>query len=235
MNHSLKKLALLALLGMCVATPALAEGPMATDDAGTLDRGGLKIEGVLGRDDKARAAELGFGYGVIENVELGLAFARETDRADDPSTKLRATGISIKWVPIQSDIGWSLGASFGYDRTRAHIRSATPPDPEHETEKAYSVAGLATYRFVSGQVLHMNLGSGKVKGVSESTGTWGIGYEFPLMESLQLTVEVYGEEHIRPEKSIGLRYEILEGLKVYGSAGRGNDRSFGQVGVAWEF
>lgn len=235
MQTSFKKISLLAVLGVCIATPALAEGPMATDDAGTLDRGGLKIEGVLGRDDKARGAELGFGYGVIENVELGLAFARETDRADDPSTKLRATGISLKWVPIQNDTGWSLGASFGYDRTRAHIRSATPPDPEHGTEKAYSIAGLATYRFQSGQVVHMNLGASKVKGAGESTGTWGLGYELPLMERLQLTVEAYGEEHARPDKSIGLRYEILDGLKIYGSAGRGNARSFGQLGVAWEF
>jgi hypothetical protein len=233
MKTSFNQLALLASLGLCVATPAFAEGPMATDDAGTLDVGGMKVEAVLGRDDKARSAELGFGFGLIENVEIGLGFARETDRTDDPSAKLRGTGIGIKWIPIQNDTGWSLGLSFGVGKTRVNDRA----NAEKFTEKEYAFSGLASYRFENGQVLHMNLGSTRVKaqGESDSVGTWGIGYEFPLMENLQLTVEAYGEEHSGPDKAIGLRYEIADGLKLYGSVGRGNDRSFGNLGVAWEF
>jgi len=216
---------------LALTTPVMAEGPMATDDAGTLDVGGMKIEGVLGRDDKVRSTELGFGYGLIENVEIGLVFARETDREPNPSTKLRGTGFGIKWIPIQNDTGWSLGMSFGYDHARVNERSAG----DKFTEKAYSLAGLASYRLENGQVLHMNLGASKVKGDNETIGGWGIGYEFPLMEKLQLTVEAFGEEHSGPDKAIGLRYEILDGLKLYGSVGRGNDRSFGNLGVAWEF
>ncbi|MDX9996270.1 MAG: autotransporter domain-containing protein [Rhodocyclaceae bacterium] len=212
---------------------------MNTDDAGTLDVGGMKIEGVLGRDDKARSAELGFGYGLIENVEIGLTFARETDRDPSPATKVRATGVGIKWVPIQNDTGWSLGVSFGYGHARVNERSA----PDRFTEKEYSFAGLATYRLENGQVLHMNLGSTRVKvqadsdtaGDSETLHNWGVGYEFPLMEKLQLTAEVFGEEHAGPDKAIGLRYEILDGLRLYGSVGRGNDRGFGNLGIAWEF
>lgn len=65
----------MAPLLLALAVPsAFAEGPMATDDAGTLDVGGMKVEAALGRDDKARSAELGFGYGLIENVEIGLSF-----------------------------------------------------------------------------------------------------------------------------------------------------------------
>jgi hypothetical protein len=237
-----RHVAALAPLLLALSAPARAEGPMATDDAGTLDVGGMKIEGVLGRDDKTRGAELGFGYGLIENVEIGLNFARETDRDPDPSTKLRGTGFGIKWVPIQNngdEGGWSLGLSFGYGRTRVDERST----PDKFTEKEYAFSGLATYRLENGQVLHMNVGSTRTKvqadsdtaGDSETLGTWGIGYEFPLLEKLQLTVEAYGEEHSGPDKALGLRYEIAEGLKLYGSAGRGNDRSFGNLGVAWEF
>ncbi len=233
LNPSLKKLALLAALGACVATPAMAEGPMATDDASTLDQGGMKVEAVLSRDDKARGGELVFGFGPIETVEVGLAFARATDRADDPSTKLRGTGIGIKWVPIQNDTGWSLGASFGYGSTRVDERST----PDKFTEKEHSLAGLASYRLANGQVLHLNLGAVRVKaqGESETVGTWNLGYEFPLAENLQLTVETFGEEHSRPDKAIGLRYEVFDGFKVSAAVGRGNDRSFGQVGLAWEF
>jgi hypothetical protein len=221
---------------LALSTPVFAEGPMNTDDAGTLGVGGMKVEGVLSRDDKARGGELVFGFGPIENVEVGLSFARATDRDPNPSTKLHGTGIGIKWVPIQNDGdegGWSLGMSFGYGHSRINERAA----PDKFTEKEYAFAGLASYRIGNGQVLHMNLGSMRIKvqGASDSVGTWGVGYEFPLMENLQLTVESFGEEHAGPDQAIGLRYEIAEGLKLYGAVGRGNDRSFGNLGLAWEF
>ena len=41
--------------------------------------------------------------------------------------------------------------------------------------------------------------------------------------------------HLPPGKALGLRYEMAEGLKVSVAAGRGNSRTFGQVGMAWEF
>lgn len=227
------KRAILATTALFVAAVAHAEGPMATDDAGTLDKGGMKVEAVLSRDHKERGAELVFGLAPIEDLEIGIAVARATDRADDPSTRLRGTGISFKWVPIQNDTGWSLGASFGYGRTRVDERVT----PVKFTEKEYALSALATYRFASEQVVHVNLGATRVKaqGESETLGTWGVGFEQPLVENLKLTAEVFGEERSRPDKAIGLRYEIADGLKLYASAGRGNDRSFGNLGVAWEF
>lgn len=232
-RFDMNRLNSLAFIGLLTASLAHAEGPMNTDDAGTLDQGGMKVEGVLSRDNKERGGEMAFGFGPIKDVEVAVTVARATDRADDPSTKLRGTGFGVKWVPIQNDTGWSLGASFGYGHTRVNERST----PDKFTEKEYSLAGLATYRLENGQVLHMNLGSTRVKaqGESDNVGNWSVGYEFPLMESLQLTVETFGEEHSGPDKAIGLRYEILDGLKAYASVGRGNDRSFGNLGVAWEF
>lgn len=221
------------LLLVLIAPPAVAEGPMNTDDAGTLDKGGMKIEGVLSRDDKERGGELVFGFGPIENVEVGIAVARARDGSADPDTKLRGVGFGIKWVPIQNETGWSVGASFNYGRTRVSDYAT----PERFTEKEYALTGLASYRLENGQVLHLNLGAARVKaqGDSETLGNWSVGYEFPLIENLQLTVETFGEEHSRPDKAIGLRYEIVEGLKAYGAVGRGNDRSFANLGIAWEF
>lgn len=227
------KMAMFVAGGLCLAMPAWAEGPMNTDDAGTLGLGGMKLEAVLSRDDRVRGAEMAIGYGPIENVEIVLAFARATDRTDDPSTKLRGTGIAIKWVPTQNETGWSLGASFGYGRTRVDERVT----PDRFTEKEYAFSGLATYRLESGQVLHLNLGTTRTRsqGASDSVGTWSLGYEFPLLDNLQLTVETFGQERARPDQAIGLRYEIAEGLKAYGAVGHGNDRSFGNLGIAWEF
>ena len=222
-----------------LATPVLAEGPMNTDDAGTLHQGGMKIEGVLGHDDKVRSAELGFGYGLVENIEIGFGLARETDHNPDTNTKVRGVGFGIKWVPIQNDTGWSLGARFGFGKARVD----EPEVADKFTEKDFFVGGLSTYRFENGKVVHFNLGATRgvieadsdTPGVTETLYNWGIGYESPLLENLQLTLEVYGDEHGRPDKAIGLRYEILDGLKIYGSVGSGSDRRFGNLGVAWEF
>ncbi len=234
----LSRAAILLLAGS-PALPSFAEGPMATDDAGTLGKGGAKIEAIHGRDHKARSNELRFGYGLIDNLEIGLSFARENDHDADPSTKKRATGLGIKWVPIQSDTGWSLGVSLGHDRTRVDERAT----PDRFAEEEVSFSALASHRLENGQVLHMNLGSRRTQtladddttGERNTTGTWGIGYEFPLMGRLRLTVEAFGEGKSRPDKAVGLRHEIVEGLKLYGAVGRGNDRSFGNLGLAWEF
>lgn len=222
-----------ACLGASLSFPALAEGPMNTDDAGTLAKGGMKIEAVLGHDDEERSGELAVGFGPVENVEVALAFTRATDSSSDPSTRMNGTGIGIKWVPVQNETGWSFGASFGYGNTKVDERAT----PVEFTEKEYGLVGLATLRMDNGQVLHMNLGTTSVdaQGVSDNSLGWNIGYEFPLTDRLQLTVETFGVEHSAPDKAIGLRYEISQGLKAYAALGNGNDRSFNTLGFAWEF
>jgi hypothetical protein len=225
--------ALLLLPTLLISSPSLAEGPMNTDDAGTLDRGGMKLEAILNRDNQERGGEMVFGFGPIDDVEIGLSYAQATDRTNDPATRLRGTGLAVKWVPIQNDTGLSLGMSLGYGNTRIDERAT----PQKYTEEEYAVSGLATWRFESGQVLHANLGSTRLKGqdTKDDAGTWGLGYEHPLAENLKLTAEIFGQQQTRPDKAVGLRYEIVTGLKLYGAVGRGNDRSFGNVGVAWEF
>ncbi len=225
--------AAIASATLLIAVPAHAEGPMNVDDAGTLDKGGMKIESVLGKDDKTRGGELLFGFSFLDNLEMEVGVARATDHATDPDSSARGVGFGAKWVPYQNDTGWSLGARVDYGRTRIHDRET----PQRFTERSWSVSGLASYRWEGGRVLHINLGSARTRaqGNTETLGTWGIGYEYPLCDKLQLTLETFGEEHSGPDKAIGLRYEILDGLKVSGALGRGNERSFGQVGLAWEF
>ena len=59
--------------------------------------------------------------------------------------------------------------------------------------------------------------------------------DFPITEQLDFAVEAFGEEHSGPDRQLGVRYEIADGLKLSAAAGRGNDRNIGNVGVAWEF
>ena len=50
-----------------------------------------------------------------------------------------------------------------------------------------------------------------------------------------MTAEVFGQEHAGPDKALGLRYEVAPGLKLSAAMGRGNERNFGRLGMAWEF
>lgn len=218
---------------LVMSSPSFAEPPMNVDDAGTLDRGGMKIEGVWRKDDKMRGTELVFGFSPLRNIEVGMAVARDHDHADDPATRFEATGACLKWVPIQNDAGWSFGATLNLGRTR--VTDHVTPDSYAKREIAFN--GLATWRTEAGNTVHLNLGeiSTKQPENRDTVGTWGMGYEHPLAEHLKLTAEIFGQEQSRPDKAIGLRYEILAGLKLYGAIGRGNDRSFGNLGFAWEF
>jgi hypothetical protein len=62
-----------------------------------------------------------------------------------------------------------------------------------------------------------------------------MGYEHPLASSLTLTAEVFGQEHSRPARSLGVRYELAPGIKVSGALGRGDGQALAQLGWAWEF
>lgn len=180
-----------------------------------------------------RGGELVFGFSPIDDLELEVGAGRAHDRSAHPATRFDGLGFGAKWVPYQNEKEWSLGARIDV----GHIRVKDRETPDRFTERSYALTGLASYRFENEQVLHLNLGTERVraKGERDTAGTWGIGYEFPLAEGLQLIVEAFGAEDSRPDRAVGLRYEILQGLKVSGAVGRGDGRSFGQAGFAWEF
>jgi hypothetical protein len=232
-RRPLRKLALLVCACAMAISIAHAEAPMNTDDAGTLDRGGMKAEGVWSKDDKTRRGEMLFGFSPLHKLELAVLVSRAQDGGTSPACKRRGAGLGAKWVPYRNETGWSLGGRFDFGHTRIH----DPEADERYSERNHALTGLASWRRENGQVLHLNLGAARreTRGQRDNVGTWGIGYEFPLVEKLKLTAETFGEDHSRPNKAIGLRYEVFAGFKVSGAVGRGNDRRFGQVGVAWEF
>ncbi len=162
-----------------------------------------------------------------------LPLAHAKYKAMSPSTTLQGRGWGVKWVPIQNEAGWSLGARFDLGHTRVRDNAT----PERFTEREYALTGLASYRLVNAQVFHLNAGhkSVKAQGTRHRAATWAVGYEIPLTEQLQLTSEVYGEQRARPNKAVGLRYAITDGLKASAAVGRGNSRNFSQVSMAWEF
>lgn len=215
------------------ALPARAEPPMQVDDAATMDRGGMKIEGAWRKDGATTGPELDFGFSPLQGLELTVFASDHRDGGASSATTLRLSSIGAKWVPGQSDMGWSFGLAFAVSST--HI--SDDPESAGHAEHEIALAALATWRGESGQALHLNLGGRRAnaQGGMDSLATWGVGYEHPLADRLQLTGEIFGQEGSSADKAIGLRYRIAEGLKVSAAAGGGNGRTFGQIGFAWEF
>ena len=220
------------VLSAALAGPALAERPMVVDDAGTLDAGGAKLEFGWSRDDRTHGWDAAAGFAPIANLELEVGLARARDGATSPDTLLRGVGVAAKWVPLQAETGLSAGLKLEHERARADDRVGA-----RVTARVSAASVLASWRFASEQVIHANIGREwlRVSDDTEVANTWGVGFAQPLTRSLQLVAEVYGAEETRPDRQIGLRYEIVEGFKVSGAVGRGTDRTIGNVGVAWEF
>ncbi len=230
---NIRKHSLQFLMATCVfgasAGVALAERPMVVDDAGTLERGGSKLEFGWSKDDKARGMDGAVGYGPIDNVEVEFGFGRVRDRGVSPTDTVKAIGAALKWVPLQSEMGLSAGLKLEY---------ANEDSKRAEDVRLQALTGLLTWAFEAGPLLHVNLGHEWTDvdgGEDEDVGTWGIGLDVPLTARLSFTLETFGAEAVRPDRQVGLRYEIAEGLMVSGAIGRGNDRSVASLGVAWEF
>lgn len=216
---------LFAALFFGLTAPAVAERPVNVDDAGTLERGGAKVEMGWSKDDAVRGFDGAVGYGPIDNVEVELAFGRFKDRDPSPDATIREVGAALKWVPLQSEIGLSAGMKYEYSRESQKGES---------NSHANAVLGLVTWAFESGPRVHVNLGREWARD-DGNINLWGVAADFPITERLEFAVETFGEEHSGPDRQVGLRYEIVEGLKVSGAVGRGNGRNIANAGLAWEF
>jgi hypothetical protein len=217
--------------GLCFSG-ARAEAPMQVDDASTLDRGGLKVETVFLREGGRRVSEVLFGVGAFPSLELELSGAQGRDRDFSPRAELSGGGLGLKWVPVQQELGWSLGARYDYGRLR--VKPVGVGLRFSETDHA--ITGLATFRVTPRFAAHFNLGIqyARAEAESDTVGTWGLGIDWAVSGPIALTAETYGLDG-SSRRALGLRYTIREGLKASAAAGRGQGLSFGQVGVAWEF
>jgi len=218
---------------MLIGAHAQAEAPMTVDDASTLDRGSFKVETTLQRDGGRRFMDALFGFGAFQGLEVEVAAGWGRDRDYQPSADLRGAALGLKWVPVQAEEGWSLGLRYDYGRLR--VRPSAPALGFNEAEQ--QLTGLATYRFGKGYAAHINLGLAysREDGESDSSGTWGLGFEVPVLRPLTLTAETYSLRSGSVQNALGIRYVLREGLKASAAAGRGDGISFGRVGLAWEF
>jgi hypothetical protein len=218
----MKRLSLsLVSFSLLASVCAHAENPMVTDDAGTLDRGGKKIEGVFTKVSTERGGGLGFGFAPIDDVELGLTYQRLRDSSIPATANI--VGVSAKWIPFKSGI---MAAGFKLEHARARVSGGGEAD-------ATTAWGLATWRFEGGYVAHANIGRTFSSGADSNK--FAVGAEFPLAEGLQLTGDVYKSTGSDTGLQLGIRWEVQKGLKLSAAAGRIDKENTLFAGFSWEF
>lgn len=211
---------------LCTADTAYAERPMTVDDASTLEKGGAKIEFGWSGDKNTKGTDGVAGLAPIENLEIEVGLGRTRDRTSSPSEVIDGRGLALKWVPLQSALGLSVGLKYELSRDRAEAITCT-----------HTLIGLLSWSFINESIVHVNIG--REVAYEDDTKTrvtiWGTGLDWPLTDTLRGTAEIHGMQRSGPNRAVGLRYEIMEGLKLSGAIGRGNKLTFGNVGIVWEF
>jgi hypothetical protein len=218
----MNRLSLAVATLFCISMPAFAENPMVTDDAGTLDKGGKKIEGVFTKVSSERGGGLGFGFAPIEDVELGLTYQRLRDSSIPATANI--AGVSAKWIPFKSGV---MTAGLKIEHTRARVSGGGDAD-------ATTAWALATWRFEGGYVLHANLGRAFTSG--SDVNKFAVGGEIPIMEGVQITGDVYRATGSSDTGlQLGVRWEVQKGLKLSAAAGRVEKENTLFAGFSWEF
>ena len=211
---------LLSVALVCVgAARARAAYPLATDDAGTVSRGGYELEAGY---DSAKDAEnlsnqsgaLSFKHGVTEKMDLGLALPYQIHPAG--AEKLGAVSLALKFSLAENIAAVSLSNELG--------------------EKDYFLNAIYTKEF-SAVKLHVNAGylsagDETVKGA----GSYGLALEYPVGK-FEAVCEAQGQEGGEGNALVGLRYRLKESLSVAGGLAR--DFNYGHsrftAGVHFEF
>ncbi len=201
---------------------AFAEAPMVTDDAGTLDKGGKKIEGGFTKSGSQRTYGLSGGFAPIDNVELGLGLQHTRDGSIPASGN--AAAFSAKWIPLKSGI-FSAGVKLDYVHAKSGGASAN----------ATTLTAIGSARLDSGYALHANLGRTNTSGGGGHANNWALGGEAPVAEKVQLTFDLYSSTGSDTGKQIGARWEMQKGLKLSAAFGRYNKDNTANAGFSWEF
>ena len=219
---------ILATVALATAGTAVrAERPMSVDDAGTLTRAmpSWSLAGARTTRPGASKARWAMARSITsrwKSPSHAPAMAASPQAPRFGHRGLPSNGFLCKPRPVcpqGSSTSMAMSMRWGFVCSRPIL------------------ARSGELGFAGGPLLHLNVGRewAREEGSGSAANTWGIGFDLPFTEALHGTVESYGAENSSPDRAVGLRYELRDGLKFSGAIGRGNDRSFANLGVAWEF
>ena len=207
---------------------ALADRPMAIDEAGVLERGETKLDIGVERIDDARGPFAALAHGLVAGLEADLQLQRMRDRGTVPADAIDVAGVALKWVPLSSEQGLSAGVKAGY---------AEEHGERNGESRLHTLELLLHWETRSGLRAIANLGRASLHsaGSRETFGTWGFGFDVPVGRAFHLTVESFGAEGSGPDRQLGLRYRLAPNLALWLAGGRGNDANFASLGITCVF
>lgn len=173
------KKTLISLLGILLfASPGFAARPLATDDAGTVDRGAFETE--VGydyaeyQDEQTQSIGVFLKHGLTEKFDFCVGVPYEIE----PEDALGSAGLGVKFAFFQEEENSpavSLTFSYGIGASE------------------YTLNGILT-KEIWQLVIHLNLGHVATGDLTEKgVTTYSGAIEFPLGESLVLVGEIVGE------------------------------------------
>jgi hypothetical protein len=195
---------------------AHAGRPLSVDDANVNELGKGHIETWLARGPSGQSAWfVSPAWSPKEGLELAATVTR--DRLE----KQTAGAVQAKFrLSASQENGCNFGALVGLAQA------------EGEKSNPY-VNGLLSCNHPDWGSVHGNLGAVQSPG-SRYNNTWGVAWEYPIGE-VTFHVESFGQQHLKPTRAMGLRYELSPSLQVDGSVGRQIGKNLLTLGVKWMF
>jgi hypothetical protein len=207
------------LVALCLtgaAGAALADRPLATDNAAINPRNGGDVELWVTRVDSENLTSLRGAYSFWDSVELGASVAS--------GSGITITGLEGKWLitPTQQN-GCNFAAALGWSRVKID---------GFGSNNGTGVNGIMSCNGGLGR-LHLNVGYSKPSGADGVT-SWGIAFERPF-GAVTPHIEVFGLEDGDPTVQVGLRGDIARNVQLDGTIGRVDSVNIYSVGLRFRF
>jgi opacity protein-like surface antigen len=205
MNHTRLFAALACTLHLLAAH---AGRPMATEDAGLLERGDCEWESYAGRATKRQSSavktlstQLGCGIGIKSQV--ALAVQRET--SDGQRTSALVLGGKTSLIE-RKDNGPGLTLAWG-----AAAVKQPGEKMKHERTALNLVLSQELAQALTG---HANLGVTRSQGTKKTSRTWNVAAEYALGGGVDVMAEYYGAQQDKPAAAAGVRYAVTDKFNV---------------------
>lgn len=202
----MRKTTLILSASLALARPALADAPLATETADSLERGGCQLEAAEARGrsggrptSRSRTAMLGCGVG----LESQAALIHSHTRLDGSREQaLRLSGKTSFVAPEAGRAGWGLAYS---------VESVKAQGSGWHAE-TFDLVGLCTRELAAGLLVHANLGHRRSRSARQGSTLWSVGVEH--VDAVTLAADVFGDDRNRPGVSAGAGFDIGHGLSV---------------------
>jgi len=213
----------IALAAICCA-PMIAQaagGHYVVDDAELVGAGQCELEVWFSRfDSNTDALMIMPACNPGGNLELGLGVGR-ADPGGETFVELAAKTL----VQPVGETGWGWGIAGA-----AHFSDGLS---ELEAIEAY----IPVTRELNDQLLmHVNVGVAHERN-GDDLAIWGLGFDYSVLNGVNLIAETYGSHQGGTELQTGLRFGVGEGhVDVsYGQTVSNSDDNWATVGFAWMF